>query len=282
MIPEVGNFDVKAIFPNAVRGATVYSGDFDVIDYAGQGLAILDAAAQGSGITSTIKFQTSPAAVHGSSYLTAGDADKKLNVATSGKTKLATKFTQSGARQIKSIAIQLKRTGAIASDKILTLTIESDSTGAPDGTPLGTAETVLAQSGVTTEYTWITFTFAVPVDLADATDYHIVLTSDYTASDSNYISWNALTVASEGNCSDYAPSSWAAVDTLNLMYYAMEYNFADITGAAFTAVGNAASAQTKVIPINQGRFIRAKNTVAGGTATGGTSVSLAMRKKDAA
>jgi hypothetical protein len=280
MVPEVGNFDVKAIFPNAVRAATVFSADFDLIDYMNPGFAILDAIAQGSGITSNIKLQSSPEAIHGSSsYLTTGNADKDLNIATSGKTKLGVQFTQSGARQIKSIALKLKRVGVITAGKILTLTLNADSTGDP-GSVLGTAATVLCSS-ISTSYGWITFTFATPVDLADATVYHIVLTGNYDASDTLYIAWNALTVSSGGNAEDYAPSAWADVATLNLMYYTMQYNFADITSAAFTEVGNAASAQSKVINVTSGRFIRAKNTVAGGSATGAISLSLVLRKKNA-
>jgi hypothetical protein len=278
MIPIVGNFDVKPIFANAVRAATVYGPDLDVIDYINPGLGILDAIAQGSGITSDIKLQISPDLALGSSYVTEGATDKALNLSTSGKTKIGVQFTQSGVRQIKTIALRLKRVGAITAGKILTLTLNANSTGDP-GTVLGTAATVLCSS-IGTSYEWVTFTFATPVDLADSTVYHIVLTSDYDASDTLYIAWNALTVASGGNCEDYAPSSWADVATLNLMFYAMQYNFADITGGAFTQVVNAASLQSKVININAGRFIRAKNTVAGGSATGATSVNLVMRKKD--
>lgn len=281
MIPEIGNFDVKPIFPLAVQAATGYSADFDLIDYIGKGLAILDAAAQGSGVTSNIKFQTSPEAVHGSSYLIAGDTNKALNLSTGGMTKLALQFTQSGARQIKTIALQLKQAGTIAEGKVLTLTIQADNAGAPAATVIGTAGTVLCSS-IDSDYAWVTFTFATPVDLANATVYHIVLTGNYDASDTNYIAWNALTVATGGNGEQYTGAAWQEVATLNLMYYTTQYSFADITGAVFDEVGNAASQQSTVININQGRFIRAKNTVAGGTATGATSVSLVLRKKDAA
>lgn len=281
MIPEVGGFTVLSILPNAVRASTVYSADFDMIDYEGQALAILDAAAQGSGKTANIKFQNSPALVQGQYYTTTGDTDKKLNVATSGKTKLAVAFTQTGARQVKKIYLMLKQAGTIAADKVLTLTIEGDSTGDPDGSAIGTAGTVLAAS-VGSSYGWVEFTFSIPVDLADATAYHLVLTSNYSASDTNYIAWQGLTVGSGGNAEDYAPSSWGDVATLNLLHNVMQYNFADISGAAFTEVGNAASAQSKVIKIIGNRFLRAKDTVAGGSATGGTSVALVVRPKNMA
>lgn len=280
MIPEVGGFTVLSILANAVRASTVYSADFDMIDYEGQALAILDAAAQGSGKTANIKFQNSPALAQGQYYTTTGDTDKKLNVATSGKTKVSVSFTQSGARQVKKIYLMLKQAGTIAADKVLTLTIEGDSTGDPDGSAIGTAGTVLAAS-VGSSYGWVEFTFSIPVDLADATAYHLVLTSNYTASDSNYISWQGLTVGSGGNAEDYG-GSWADVATLNLLHNVMQYNFADITGAAFTEVGNAASAQSKVIKINGNRFLRAKDTVAGGSATGATSVGLVVRPKNMA
>ena len=277
MIGDIQNYDVKQVLPLAVRGATYTGPDFDMSHYLGHAKAILAAEAQGSGITLNVKFQASDPAALGGSYNEKGDTDKALNKVTSGKTKIAVQFTQSGARSIKRVALRLKKTDTIASDKLLTLTIETDSSGAPSGTALGTA-TILANS-VGAKYDWYDFVFTAPVDVANSTVYHLVLTSNYTASDTNYISWQGLTVASGGNAEDFTPS-WTDITTLNLLYRIFQYNFADIPGAAFTEVGNAAAFEAIHFPVADAkRIVRAVATVAGGTATGNSSCVMLAHKR---
>lgn len=276
MIGDIQNYDVKQVLPLAVRGATYTGPEFDMSHYLGHAKAILAAEAQGSGITLNVKFQASDPAALGGNYNETGDTDKALNKVTSGKTKIAVQFTQSGARSIKRVALRLKKTGTIASDKLLTLTIETDSSGAPSGTDLGTA-TILANS-VGATYDWYDFVFTAPVDVANSTVYHLVLTSNYTASDTNYISWQGLTVASGGNAEDYTP--WTDITTLNLLYRIFQYNFADIPGAAFTEVDNAAAFEAIHFPVADAkRIVRAVATVAGGTATGNSSCVMLAHKR---
>ena len=276
MIGDIQNYDVKQVLPLAVRGATYGGPDFDMSHYLGPAKAILAAEAQGSGVTLNVKFQASDPAALGGSYNETGDTDKALNKETSGKTKIAVQFTQSGARSIKRVALRLKKTGTIASDKLLTLTIETDSSGAPSGTALGTA-TILANS-VGATYDWYDFVFTAPVDVANSTVYHLVLTSNYTASDTNYISWQGLTVASGGNAEDY--TTWTDITTLNLLYRIFQYSFADISGAAFTEVGNAAAFEAIHFAVGDAkRIVRAVATVAGGTATGNSSCVMLARKR---
>ena len=276
MIGDIQNYDVKQVLPLAVRGATYGGPDFDMSHYLGPAKAILAAEAQGSCVTLNVKFQASDPAALGGSYNETGDTDKALNKETSGKTKIAVQFTQSGARSIKRVALRLKKTGTIASDKLLTLTIETDSSGAPSGTALGTA-TILANS-VGATYDWYDFVFTAPVDVANSTVYHLVLTSNYTKSDTNYISWQGLTVASGGNAEDY--TTWTDITTLNLLYRIFQYNFADIPGAAFTEVGNAAAFEAIHFPVADAkRIVRAVATVAGGTATGNSSCVMLAHKR---
>jgi hypothetical protein len=276
MIGDIQNYDVKQVLPLAVRGATYGGPDFDMFHYLGHAKAILAAEAQGSDITLNVKFQASDPAALGSNYNETGDTDKPLNKDTSGKTKIAVQFTQSGARSVKRVALKLKKAGTIASDKILTLTIETDSSGAPSGTALGTA-TILANS-VGAAYDWYDFVFTAPVDVASSTVYHLVLTSDYTASDSNYISWQGLTVTSGGNAEDY--TTWTDITTLNLLYRIFQYNFADIPGAAFTEVGNAAAFEAIHFAVGDAkRIVRAVATVAGGTAKGNSSCVMLAHKR---
>lgn len=276
MIPEMSNFAVRGILPNAVRSATAIGADFDVSSAVGQGLCILDAGAQGSGITLNVKLQESAAAVLGAAYQVAGDADSPLNKSTSGKTKIAASFTQSGAKSVKSVTLQLKKAGTIAADKVLTLTIEADSSG-PSGTPLATAATVLANS-IGSAYESVTFTFSTPVDLADATKYWIVLTSNYTASDTNFINWSQKGLASGGNAATYAPSAWTADATNSLLFYAYQYSFSDVASGALAEVGNAAALKTLAVNLDAVKgVVRGVATVAGGTATGDSSLVLVHR-----
>jgi len=276
MIGDIQNYDVKQVLPLAVRAATYKGPEFDMSHYLGPAKAILAAEAQGSGVTLNVKFQASDPAALGSNYNETGDTDKPLNKVTSGKTKVAVQFTQSGARSVKRVALKLKKAGTIASDKILTLTIETDSSGAPSGTALGTA-TILANS-VGAAYDWYDFVFTAPVDVANSTVYHLVLTSNYTASDSNYISWQGLTVASGGNAEDY--TAWADIATLSLLYRVFQYNFADVSGAAFTEVGNAAAFEAIHFAVGDAkRIVRAVATVAGGTATGNSSCVMLAHKR---
>lgn len=277
MIGDIQNYDVKQVLPLAVRGATYKGPEFDMSHYLGHAKAILDAEAQGSGITLNVKFQASDPAALGSNYNETGDTDKPLNKVTSGKTKVAVQFTQSGARSVKRVALKLKKAGTIASDKILTLTIETDNAGAPSGTALGTA-TILANGVGSAAYDWYDFTFTAPVDLANSTVYHLVLTSNYTASDTNYINWHGVTVGSGGNAEDF--TAWADIATLSLLYRVFQYNFADVSGAAFTEVGNAAAFEAIHFAVGDAkRIVRAVATVAGGTATGNSSCVMLARKR---
>lgn len=256
-----------------VRAATNYGNDINIRDFDGIAMVVLAADAQGSGITNTVKLQTSPELVTGGSYTTAGANDIPLLNGTDDNVKLAAKFTQSGARTVKQIGLVLKRLGTIAADKTLTLTIEADTAGAPSGTPLATATTI-DPTTIGDSYSTVVFDFATPLNVTDTTVYWVVLTGNYDVSAENQIQWRTNTVGSGGNASVY-DTSWAAVATNSREFRVLQYNFADITGAAFTAVGNATSLQSKRIDINScGPVVRTVSTIAGGSATGALGVSL--------
>lgn len=73
--------------------------------------------------------------------------------------------------------------------EVLTMTIETDSAGAPSGTPVtnGTAVTKLAYNVPYESFEHEIFTFASNVSLTSGTTYWLVLKDNYTASTSNYI-----------------------------------------------------------------------------------------------
>lgn len=96
----------------------------------------------------------------------------------------------------------------------LTVTIETDSAGAPSGTPVtnGTAQTVLATSVPWRSQTgeWISFKFSSNVSLTASTTYWVVITGNYTASASNYIEVATDTGDgyASGDSSTYNGTSW--------------------------------------------------------------------------
>jgi hypothetical protein len=181
-------------------------------------------------------------------------------------------LTKAGAASLKQIVLMLQHDGTIASGDIW-VSIQADSTGDPSGTALATSE-VVAASGISDSYEGVTFTFATPLDLADETDYWIVLEGDYTASATNQIQWRAATLEEGGNASIF-DSGWSADTTLSFEYSTRQLVFSDVTGGAFTAVGNAASMQQKSVNLDAvGAFLRVVDTVAGGSATGAAGVLL--------
>lgn len=262
-----------ALLPADVRAATAIGSLTNIVDYDGNALLVLDAEAQGSGITATVKLQSSPSLAAGTLYqpAAAGTNNIPLRNGAADNVKLAAKFTQAGARSIKEIVLPLRSIGTISSGDIW-LTIEGDSSG-PDGSAVGTTVKIAAAT-IGDAYAGVKFTFATPVELTDTTVYHIVLQGDYSASASNQIQWRTATVASGGNSFVY-DSSWAAVATNSHEYVTYQYAFTDVTGGAFTAVGNAAALQHLHINVSEiGGIVRGVNTVAGGSATGATSLLL--------
>ncbi len=219
--------------------------ELDLTNYA-KNLKFAYAGANTAGSTPTLasKIQASPALARGLEQSTAGATDNKLRSGASTNTKLSLKFTQSGARQVKRVAIMLKNPGTITAGKILTLTINTDSAGSPSNTAVtnGTSANVLC-SAVGAAYAWVVFTFANPVDLADATVYHLVLSGDYTADTTNCVYWRSLTVGSGGTVETSTDgTTWAAVTaTQSFEAYVDQFNFADVTGGAFTGLTTGAS-----------------------------------------
>ncbi len=238
-------------------------GEVDISLLRGRGAFVMSAmTSAGTTPTLALKLQQSAAAVQGAEYATVGTNDIVLRNNTNDNIKLSAKWTQSGARQIKTASLVLKNNGTITAGKILTLTLETDTAGDPSGTALGTAGTVLC-SAVGTSYSYITFTFAKPVDVADATVYHLVLAGDYTVSSSNNITWRTATVASGGNANVY-DSAYAAVTTNSREFYLRQYNFADVTGGGFTTVTTTSSTQTRQLDVDGlGEVLRAHATVTG-------------------
>lgn len=220
----------------------------------------------GTNPTLACKVQHADATARGLEQATAGTTDNKLNSAATTNVNLGLAFTQSGAAQISTVALRLKNPGTITAGKKLTLAIKSDTAGSPGATTLGTAATVLC-STIAATYDWVVFTFANPVDLADATVYHLVLSSDYTAHTTNCIYWRSLTAVSGGTVETFDNTNWAAVTaTEKFEVYVNQLGFTDVTGGGFVALATAGTASVQTIELNSDnlkQFIRLYNTIGG-------------------
>jgi hypothetical protein len=195
----------------------------------------------GSTPTLDVKLQEGDLA-RGESYLVEGAVDAELREGATTNVKLAASFTKSGAASIKKVTLALKKASGIAAGKKLTVKIEGDSSG-PDGTAIATSATVDIDTEVTTSYTWVTFTFATPVDLSDSTVYWVVLEGDYTADADANVMWRTKSgLSSGGNSASHDNTSWTADADASREFYTEEIAFTDVTGVAFTQVTDAAAA----------------------------------------
>jgi hypothetical protein len=224
----------------------------------------------GTSPTLALKLQGSADAARGLEYLTVGTTATELREGASTNIELALSFTQSGARSIKRVALYLDKEGTITAGKLLTLRIETDSASAPSGTLVtnGSSNTVDIDTAVSTTAGWVVFTFAKPVDLADATAYHYVLTGDYSASGSNNVRLYSKTVASGGTLNPSTDgTTYAGVTTTErVMVYVDQYTFTDITGGGFTSLATAGTAavQTVELPaVELPAYVRLYTTIGG-------------------
>lgn len=125
-------------------------------------------------------------------------------------TKLGQGFKLSEAGLIEAVNVTLIRTGAVVGS--VWFTLEADVAGAPSGVALATSQIINA-ANVSTTAQVIRFTFRRPASFALATQYHLVLQGDYTASDTVHIGWRADTSAApygDGSKAFYDGAAWAA------------------------------------------------------------------------
>jgi hypothetical protein len=236
----------------------------------------------GTSPTLACKLQTSTGLARGYEFSTVGTTGNELREGASTNIELAAAFTQSGARSIKRVALYLDKEGTLAAGKKLTLTIETDNTGNPSGTAVtnGTSATVDIDTEVSATAGWIVFTFAKPVDLADATVYHLVLSGDYSASGTNNVRWYSTTVASGGTLNKSADGTTFAgvIATESAMVYVDQYTFADLTSGGFTSLATAGTASVQTLGFharNLPAVMRLYSTI-GGTSNPAWTVGAAV------
>jgi hypothetical protein len=252
--------------------ATAGSSDLDVSGLHGPVRVILTSLnTAGTSPTLASKLQTSVAPVRGYTYTTEGTlVDNELREGASTNIELAAKFTQAATGQVKHVWLKLKKGGTITAGKLLTLKIETDTTGDPSGTAVanGTSATVDIDTEVSTTAAWVRFTFAKPVDLVAESVYHLVLSGDYSASGSNNVMWQSNTVASGGtfNTSTDGTTFAGVTATQSLLAQVEQYAFADLTGGGFTTLSTAGNTTVQTLEFqaqNLPQFMRVHFTIGG-------------------
>lgn len=263
------------ILPIAARTTVVGTYGSSVIDRANylEALGLLYSAASSAGTSTSLAvvLQESDPLALGTKNNRTGTAVAKILRANNKTVEYSFGFTQSGARQIAKVWVYAKRVGTIASSKIVTCRIETNNAGAPSGTLVhADASTTISATTMGTTFAFREFAFTRPIDVANSTVYHVVLTGSYDASGTNYIAIGAEYVASGGDYAVKDSAGWTAVNAdTSVLAFTEQYNFAAISGAAFDTVTEAATSfQTKALNLRGNkRYLRAKATVAGSSAS---------------
>ena len=132
--------------------------------------------------------------------------------ATGELDELAQSFEVTGSQEVATVKLWLKKVGSPTGT--MTLRIETDNTGEPSGTLADANLTVdVAESSLGTSYADITFTFSTPASISGSTTYWIVLSTDRSASASNYVLWGVDTSTpsyADGEFMSEASSSWSS------------------------------------------------------------------------
>jgi len=164
-----GNFSVYAGSWTAALTTSAYFEIFVQPDLWG-----IEAPTQDPPLTITIGKSSIIAA-----YDTVANCDHDAPVTAQVGGNLSQSFQLEKGGSVGSVELYLKRSATAAAGG-MTVRIEGDQAGRPDGTALGTSVPVDTDTGIDTSYGWIAFTFALPVELDAAQRYWIIPEGDTT------------------------------------------------------------------------------------------------------
>jgi hypothetical protein len=254
--------EVRTILTPAELSASGSTPVLRTEDWKGQGTVVFAASAATSGTNPTlaVTLQSSPAERRLHSVAATDTNGFLLRSAAATNVTLAAKQTFTGARQISSVVLPLRRAAGLTNGNLV-LSIQGNASTVPNGTNV--ASVTNAATSVSTNFAGVTFTFSPPVDVTtNALTVWFVLSADYTANATNNIAWRSSTVASNGiAASSTNGTNYAAVATNDLGLAIDGFNFADL--ATFTTVTNAASVQSTEINLGSHGLLRAVYTVGG-------------------
>jgi hypothetical protein len=150
--------------------------------------------------------------VNGGAWNAISEYDLVFSVTTSAITafdKLAQSFQLMSGITCDKAQLDLRKVGSPTGT--MTLRIETDNAGDPSGTLVDANATVtVAESSLSTSLALVDFDFASSFSLSASTTYWLVLSTDRSASDSNYVEWGAEETGSyaDGESGTEASSTW--------------------------------------------------------------------------
>jgi hypothetical protein len=133
---------------------------------------------------------TTGASFPGTWLLGGGTNDMRVSItvaAVVANDGIAQGFSHSNTTTAQYADILLKKTGTPTGN--LTLAIYSNTAGMPNAVITNGTANVVAASTLTTGYTLIRFTWTTPPTITASTQYHLVLTTADSASNTNYVEW---------------------------------------------------------------------------------------------
>jgi hypothetical protein len=145
---------------------------------------------------------------------TTDDTSEKLRQGATDRVKLAQGF-KGATSPIHYVDVKLTAVGTPAlggGTPEIHFTIETDSAGSPSGSVQATSDTISA-TAISTSAQTVRFVFRTPFTPASAaTQYHLVLQGNYTASAVNYVQWQGAAAGGYANGSGkkFDGTSWAA------------------------------------------------------------------------
>ena len=122
------------------------------------------------------------------------DADFRLRN-SSAETNGAQSFQPSVTSDLLYVDFKIAEAGAIPVNSMIWVTVESDSAGDPDGTPLATSIKIRADL-IGAADVEVKFAFPVPATLTGSTTYWLVVHGDYAISGVNHIKFRGNTTTS--------------------------------------------------------------------------------------
>jgi len=228
---------IKAIVPIQSVTATGGLGDVSVAGGLARTVTLIANALNtaGSSPTLALKIQSSPPLAPGQNNTLVGATDNLLKSGSTTNVDLGAKFTTGAAVSIKSASLMLKLIGTITGTSTVTLAVYADSSG-PTGSALATVTLTINQLialGLTSSYSYIPFAFTVPGDLAASTVYWLQLSTNYTASGTNCLSWRTSTsLGATANFGTYNATSWTVSSTDAAEFLTYVYTFTDPASSA--------------------------------------------------
>ncbi len=144
----------------------------------------------------------------------ADQADRDASLGTSSISKRSQSFSvDTSDLFVRGVALLLRTPGSYSAARTMTVKIEGDSSDLPDGTAVGTSNTV-ASSALDEVWRWVLFTFPQRIRLAKSTRYHIVFYDDITTDDVR-VSWAIDADAGYAGewAATYTTATWTQVTT---------------------------------------------------------------------